>query len=72
MTRSEMNKLFNAAYGATTLWWQGNINATTSLNFTNYTTLTNAGASVPSNGDYYSTEVTFTLLQQRQEHTHLD
>ena len=62
MTRSEMDKLFNAAYGATTLWWQGNVNATTSLNFTNYNALTNAGVSVPSNGDYYSTEVTFTFV----------
>ena len=62
MTRSEMDKLFNTSYAATNWWWQGNINATTSLNFTNYTTLTNAGASVPSNGDYYSTEVTFTFV----------
>ena len=62
MTRSEMDKLFNTSYAATNWWWQGNINATTSLNFTNYTTLTNAGVSVPSNGDYYSTEVTFTFV----------
>ena len=61
-TRAEMNKLFNAAYAATTLWWTGNLNATTSLNFTNYVTLTNAGASVPSGGDYYATEVTFTFI----------
>ena len=62
MSRTEMNKLFNAAYAATTLWWTGNLNATTSLNFTNYVTLTNAGASVPTNGDYYATEVTFTFV----------
>ena len=61
-TRSEMDKLFNTSYAATNWWWQGNINATTSLNFTNYTTLTNAGVSVPPNGDYYSTEVTFTFV----------
>ena len=61
-TRSEMDRLFNTSYAATTWWWQGNVNATTSLNFTNYTTLTNAGVSVPSNGDYYSTEVTFTFV----------
>ena len=62
MTRSEMDKLFNTSYAATNWWWQGNVNATTSLNFTNYNTLTNAGVSVPSNGDYYATEVTFTFV----------
>ena len=61
-TRATMDRLFNASYAATTLWWSGSMNATSSLNFTNYTTLTNAGASVPSNGDYYSTEVTFTMI----------
>lgn len=61
-TRSEMDRLFNAAYAATTLWWQGSMNANSSLSFTNYVTLTNAGASVPSGGDYYSTEVTFTFV----------
>ena len=62
MTRSEMDRLFNTSWNATTLWWSGNINATSSLNFYNYSTLTNAGASVPPNGDYYSTEVTFTMV----------
>jgi hypothetical protein len=61
-TRSEMNRLFSTAWSATTLWWQGSMNATSSLNFYNYITLTNAGASVPPNGDYYSTEVTFTFV----------
>lgn len=61
-TRTEMNKLFNTSWSATTLWWVGNMNATSSLNFTNYLTLVNAGAVVPSNGDYYSTEVTFTMV----------
>ena len=61
-TRTEMNKLFNTAWSATTLWWTGSVNATSSLNFLQYTTLTSAGASVPPNGDYYSTEVTFTMV----------
>jgi hypothetical protein len=61
-TRSEMDRLFNSAYAATTLWWMGTLNATTALNFRNYSTLTNAGASVPSNGDYYATEVTCTFV----------
>ena len=62
MSRSEMDRLFNTAWSATTLWWTGSMNATSSLNFYNYTTLTNAGASVPSGGDYYATEVTFTMV----------
>ncbi len=61
-TRTEMDRLFNTAWSATTLWWSGNINATSSLNFYNYSTLTNAGAFVPGNGDFYSTEVTFTMV----------
>jgi len=61
-TRSEMDKLFNTTFAATTWWWQGNINGGTSLNFTAYTTLTSAGVSVPSGGDYYATEVTFNFV----------
>jgi hypothetical protein len=61
-TRSEMNRLFSTAWSATTLWWQGSMNATSSLNFLNFGTLTSAGASVPSGGDYYSVEVTFTFV----------
>jgi hypothetical protein len=61
-TRSEMNRLFSTAWSATTLWWQGSMSANSSLNFYNYITLTNAGASVPNNGDYYATEVTFTFV----------
>jgi hypothetical protein len=61
-TRSEMDRLFSTAWSATTLWWQGSMSANTSLNFTNYFQLTSAGALVPSNGDYYSTEVTFTFV----------
>jgi hypothetical protein len=61
-TRTAMDRLFSTAWSATTLWWSGSMNATSSLNFYNYITLTNAGASVPPNGDYYSTEVTFTMV----------
>lgn len=60
-TRSEMDKLFNTAYSNTTLYWSGTISASSSLNFWSYSTLTSAGASVPPNGDFYSTEVTFTF-----------
>ena len=62
LTRSVMDRLFSTSWSATTLWWTGNLNATTSLNFLNFGTLTSAGASVPSGGDYYSVEVTFTFV----------
>lgn len=62
MSRSEMNKCFNTAWSATTLWWSGNMNATSSLSFYNFQTLTSAGAAVPPNGDYYATEITFTFV----------
>jgi hypothetical protein len=61
MTRVEMDKCFNTSYAATTLFWSGTISGAASLNFNQYTTLTSAGASVPPNGDYYSTEVTFSF-----------
>jgi len=61
-TRSEMNRLFSTAWSATTFWWQGSMNASSSLNFSNYGTLLNAGASIPSGGDYYAVEVTFTFV----------
>lgn len=62
MNRSTMDRLFSTSWAATTLWWQGNMNATSSLNFLQFTTLTSAGASVPPSGDYYATEVTFTFV----------
>lgn len=55
--RSQMDMMVSTAYSNTTLWWSGVMNATTCLNFTTWTTLTNAGASVPNNGDYYAVEV---------------
>jgi hypothetical protein len=61
-TRTEMDKLFNTAYSHTTLYWSGTLSGNASLNFNQYTTLTTAGASVPSGGDYYSTEVTFYFV----------
>lgn len=60
-TRVEMDKLFNTAYSNTTLWWVGTVGASYSLNFNNYNTLVSGGASVPNNGDFYSTEVTFVF-----------
>ena len=61
-TRSEMDRLFNSAYAATTLWWTGTLPASRALAFTNYTTLTSGGASVPSNANYYSLEATCTFV----------
>lgn len=62
LTRAAMDRCFNTAWTATTLWWTGNMAATSSLNFYQYTTLTNAGASVPGNGEWYSAEITFTMV----------
>jgi len=61
-TRSEMDRLFNTAWSNTVLWWSGTVAAISSLNFTSASTLTSAGASVPNGGDFYSTEVTFSLV----------
>jgi len=63
-TRSEMDRLFNTSFAATTLWWTGTISGNQSLNFNNYLTLTAAGAAVPNNGDFYSTEITFLFTPQ--------
>ena len=60
-TRSEMDRCFSTSYSNTTLYWSGTISGAYSLNFNQYTTLTSAGASVPGNGDYYATEVTFNF-----------
>ena len=62
LSRSEMDRLFNSGYAATTLWWTGTLPSSRALAFTNYTTLTSGGASVPSNGDYYSLEATCTFV----------
>ena len=60
-TRSEMDRCFNTGYSNTTLWSTTTMSGNSSLNFGTYTTLTSAGASVPSGGNYYATEVTFTF-----------
>ena len=61
-TTSEFDRLFNTAYSNTTLAWEGNIGATTSLNHSSYTSLTGAGATVPNSGDYFSVEVNATFI----------
>lgn len=60
-TRSEMDRCFNTSYSHTSLWSTTTMSGNSSLNFGTYTTLTSAGATVPSGGDYYATEVTFTF-----------
>lgn len=56
-TLSEFNKLFDTTYTHTTLSWSGNIASTVPINWTTYSTLTNAGITVPNSGDYFSVEV---------------
>lgn len=60
-TRTEMDRCFNTSYSATNLWWSGTMSGNVSLNFGQYTSLTSAGATVPTNGEYYAVEVTFTF-----------
>lgn len=55
--RSQLDMMTNTSYSNTILWWSGTMNATTCLNFTAWTTLSSAGASIPNNGEYYSVEV---------------
>ena len=62
LTTSEFDRLFNTAYSNTTLAWNGNLNASTSLNNSIYTTLTSAGAVVPNSGEYFSLEVNATFV----------
>jgi len=59
---SEFDRLFNTAFSNTQLRWNGTLPTTTCLNFTTFTTLRNAGATIPNNGDYYSVEVTGTFI----------
>ena len=63
--RSQMDMMVSTAYSNTTLWWSGVMNATTCLNFTAWTTMTSAGASIPNNGDFYAVEVSgvFTPIE---------
>lgn len=62
LIRSEMDKLFNTAYAATTLWWSGQMNATTVLNWTSFGTLTGAGAGIPPGGEFFSLEARCTFV----------
>jgi len=61
-TTNEFNRLFDTSYSNTTLAWEGNLGATTSLNHTAPETLSGAGATVPNSGNYYSVEVNATFI----------
>lgn len=61
---SEFDRLFNTSFSNTQLRWTGTLPTTTCLNFTTFTTIRNAGATVPNNGEYYSVEVTGTFIPQ--------
>ena len=53
-----MDKCFNTSFSNTSLRWSGNVTASTSLNWSNRITLSNAGVTIPNNGEYFSVEVT--------------
>ena len=59
---TDMGKMVNSAYAATTLLGTHSISATTALNWSNAGTIRNAGVNAPSNGDYFSVEVTGTFI----------
>jgi hypothetical protein len=61
---SDFDRLFNTSFSNTQLRWTGTLPTTTCLNFTTFTTIRNAGATVPNNGEYYSVEVTGTFIPQ--------
>jgi hypothetical protein len=61
-TTSEFDRIFNTSFSNTQLRWSGTLPTTTCLNFTTFTTLRNAGATIPNNGDFYSVEVTGTFI----------
>jgi len=61
-TKVEFDKLFDASLANTTLSWTGSLSASTSLNWSVYTTLTGAGAVVPNTGNYFSLEATFVFV----------
>lgn len=54
LNQNNFDKLFDISFSNTTLFWNGNLNTTPAINFSNYTSLTNAGASVPISGEYFS------------------
>ena len=60
-TTAEYDRLFDTGFSNTTLSWSGQLNASISLNYTLYTTLTGAGAVVPNTGSYFSVEVSFLM-----------
>ena len=61
-TVTDMGYFFNTGYSNTRLNWSGTLPATTVLNWSVWTTLYYAGASVPNGGDYFSTDVTATFV----------
>lgn len=59
---SDMDKMTNASYPGTSLYWQGNLSATSVFNFNNGGTLVTAGASMPPGYDFYSVEASCTFV----------
>ena len=61
-TKAEFDKLFNAGLANTSLSWNGTLSGSTSLNWSASTTLSNAGATIPNAGSYFSVEVTLVFV----------
>lgn len=62
-TTAEFDRLFDTSFTNTTLSWQGTLNATPAINFSNYTSLTSAGVTLAA-GDYFSLMAEGTFIPQ--------
>lgn len=59
---SEYDRLFDTNFSNTILSWQGQVNINTSLNWTSWSILRNAGVTIPNNGEFFSVEITGTFI----------
>lgn len=61
-TVSNMGYFVNTAYSNTSLRWSGLVAATTCLNWSSWSVLSNAGLTIPNSGEYFSEDVTATFI----------
>lgn len=59
---TEMDKCFNTSFSNTVLRWTGTKSSSIVLNWSNWSTLSSNGITIPNNGEYFSTEVIGTFV----------